>query len=114
MKTTPTSLAAKTLAKGDCGLFGWTPDQAREFIFYADETGGKFAVDGQVRILTSTDPFPAKSYVDAQGRPISITLGQAELMNGGMRYPAARIRSETDEGWERLTPVALVESCQPA
>ena len=33
--------------------------------------------------------------------------------DGGMRYPSARIVTMTDEGWERLQPVAMVRSCQP-
>jgi len=48
-------------------------------------------------------------------RIISVTLrlGEGEAMAGGRRFPQARIVTSTVEGWERLQPVAIVQSCQP-
>jgi hypothetical protein len=62
--------------------------------------------------LQATTAFPALAYLDAAGNSVTLRLGQGEVMNGGMRYPGARIVTVSAEGWERLQPVALVQGCQ--
>lgn len=106
-------LTAKSLVPGECGLFGWTADQARLFVFYADKKTARYAdPDGPVDLFAETS-FPAVSYKDPSGGLLELRLGQGEAMDGGTRYPKARIVTQTDEGWERLRPVAIVKSCQP-
>jgi hypothetical protein len=94
-------------------MFGWATGDTRDFIFYADEETARYAgLNGPIN-LTAQSVFPATKYTDPAGNPVTLRLGAGEIMEGGMRYPAARIVSLTDEGWERLHPVAIVRSCQP-
>ena len=107
-------LPTSKLAPGQCGMFGWATGDTRDFIFYADEETARYAgLNGSIN-LTAQSVFPATDYMDPSGNPVTLRLGAGEVMEGGMRYPAARIVSLTDEGWERLHPVAIVRSCQPA
>lgn len=102
------------LAPGQCGMFGWSTDAAREFIFYADETSARYdSFKGPID-LTAQTAFPSTDYQDMSGNSVTLRLGEGEVMNGGMRYPGARVVTLTDEGWERLHPVAIVRTCQPA
>ena len=106
-------LPTSELAPGQCGLFGWSTGDTRDFIFYADQNTARYdSFDGPIN-LTAQSGFPATDYTDPSGNPVTLRLGQGEAMSGGMRYPAARVVSMTDEGWERLHPVAIVETCQP-
>lgn len=106
-------LQSKSLAPGKCGLFGWTTDEARDFIFYADEKTARYAeAAGPIELMAETK-FPSLTYRDPANQPVELRLGAGELMSGGMRYPGARIVTQTEEGWERLRPVAIVKSCQP-
>ena len=106
-------LPTSKLNPGQCGLFGWSTDDAREFVFYADEKTARYAsLEGPVD-LNAQMPFPATDYVDSAGKTVTLRLGEGEIMSGGMRYPGARVVTSTDEGWERLHPVAIVKTCQP-
>lgn len=108
-----TGLPTSELKPGDCGLFGWSTDASRQFIFYADETAARYNSDaGPVDLIAQSD-FPATDYIDPSGRPVTLRLGEGEIMVGGMRYPKARLVSLNEEGWERLQPVAIVRTCQP-
>lgn len=106
-------LPTSELSPGQCGLFGWSTGETRKFIFYADENTARYdGLDGPVDLNAQT-PFPAINYVDSTGKAVTLRLGEGETMSGGMRYPGARIVTLTDEGWERLHPVAIVRTCQP-
>lgn len=106
-------LPTSQLDPGQCGLFGWSTDELRAFIFYADEKTARYAsLDGPVDLIAQSK-FPAMEYADTSGRIVTLRLGESESMNGGMRYPRARIVTMTEEGWERLHPVAIVKTCQP-
>ena len=108
-----TGLPTSELNPGECGLFGWSTDAARQFIFYADATSARYnSAAGPVDLIAQS-VFPATDYTDPSGRPVSLRLGEGETMVGGMRYPGARLVSTNDEGWERLQPVAIVRTCQP-
>jgi len=94
-------------------MFGWSTGETREFIFYADKSTARYdSLKGPVD-LTAQTPFPATDYEDKAGNTVTLRLGEGEAMNGGMRFPGARIVTLTDEGWERLHPVAIVRTCQP-
>ena len=102
-----------TLKPGECGLYGWSVDAKRDFIFFADENSARYnSVTGPAD-LNAQSAFPSLDYLDEAGRSVTLRLGSGEVMDGGMRYPSARIVTMTDEGWERLQPVAMVRSCQP-
>jgi hypothetical protein len=112
-QTTVSGASIETLKPGECGMFGWSTDRRRDFIFFADADSARFNGENGPIDLVAQAAFPALDYLDAEGRTVSLRLGDGEIMSGGMRYPGARIVTLTDEGWERLQPVALVRSCQP-
>ena len=107
-------LPTSELSPGQCGLFGWSTDETRSFIFYADEETARYAgPDGPIDLIAQS-AFPATDYTDPSGAVVTLRLGEGEAMSGGMRFPGARIATLTEEGWERLHPVAIVRSCQPS
>ena len=111
--TEMSGLPTSQLAPGQCGMFGWATGATREFIFYADQKTARYdSSDGPIK-LTTQSVFPATDYTDPSGNPVTLRLGEGEVMDGGMRYPGARVVTLTDEGWERLHPVAIVRTCQP-
>ena len=107
------SLERVELAPGECGMFGWTADEKRSFVFYADRETSKFVPEDQIVELSAQAAFPSLAYLDPFSRPVTINLGAGEQIIGGLRYPSSSIRSETDEGWERIIPVSIVRACQP-
>lgn len=120
--TTPEAAAPKAensdvpsskLNPGQCGLFGWSTDDRRDFVFYADEDSARYdGLDGPID-LTAQSAFPATEFTDPFGKVVSLRLGEGEAMTGGTRYPSARVVTLNDEGWERFHPVAVVKICQP-
>jgi len=107
------SIPPASLKPGECGLFGWSADASREFVFFADKKTARFkGSDGAVDLVAQAK-FPAVDYLDDVGNPVTLRLGQGEAMSGGRRFPQARIVTLTSEGWERLQPVAIIQSCQP-
>lgn len=111
--TETSGLPTSKLGAGECGLFGWSTDDKRDFIFYADEKTARYdGFEGPIDLFAQSS-FPAVDYKDASGKSVALRLGEGEVMSGGMRYPGARVVTLTDEGWERLHPVAIVKTCQP-
>lgn len=106
------TLDIQTLKAGECGIFGWTTDEKRSFVFYADEKTAKYAPNGAAIELTANEPFPSLTYTDPQGGPVTLKLGEGEPIVGGTRYTTAHIATKTQEGWDRIMPVAIVRSCQ--
>lgn len=102
------------LTPGQCGLFGWSTDETRSFIFYADEKIARYASEDGPTDLIAHSTFPATEYSDPAGETVSLRLGEGEAMVGGTRYPSARIATLTNEGWERLKPVAIIKTCKPS
>lgn len=106
------SLDIQTLKAGECAIFGWTTDEKRSFVFYADEDTAKYAPNGKAIKLTATEPFPSLNYTDPENGPVTLKLGQGEPIVGGTRYTLAQIATKTSDGWDRIMPVAIVRSCQ--
>lgn len=105
-------MSTPAIGHNGCAMYGWTKGEARDFIFFADETRARYdSVSGPVDLEADTS-FPALNYTDPAGKPVEVRLGAGEAMVGGTRFPNARIVTQTDEGWERLRPVAIVQSCQ--
>ena len=108
-----TGLPTSNLKPGQCALFGWSTDAQRQFIFYADETSARYKAAAGSVDLVAQSAFPSTDYIDPFGQPVTLRLGNSEAMNGGTRYPSARLVSLDEAGWERLQPVAIVKTCQP-
>jgi len=106
-------ISEAALKPGECGLFGWSTDASREFVFFADKKTARFKGPNGAVDLVAQAKFPAVDYVDGDGNAVTLRLGEGETMTGGRRFPQARIVTFTAEGWERLQPVAIVQSCQP-
>ena len=101
------TLPAQTLAPGECGLFGYSVGEPR-FVFFA--TGSRAAYlggDDAVLSLTPVGDFPAADY-----GPVSLALGRADDWVEGRRYPGARLTETLDEGFERVVPLVVVQTCQ--
>ena len=109
----PIDISSSSLKAGECGFFGWSPGAERKFIFFATEKTARFDGPNGPIDLVPQSQFPAIDYIDANGVPVALRLGEGELMSGGRRFPNARLVTTTDEGWERLQPVAIIQSCQP-
>lgn len=111
-ETAKLALDEKARGENTCAFYGWTTDEKRSFVFYADaETARYDTAEGPVDLVAET-AFPSLIYADPQGGRVELRLGEGEAMTDGSRFPRARIVTQTDEGWERLRPVALVQNCQ--
>ncbi len=94
-----------------CALYGWTTDNSRDFVFYSDETTARYdSVLGPVN-LSAQSAFPSLKYLDPSGDLVELRLGEGESMDGGKRYPMSQIVTQTEEGWDRFHPVAIVQTC---
>ena len=67
-------------------MFGWTADEKRSFVFYADRETSKFVPEDQIVELSAQAAFPSLAYLDPLGRPVTINLGVSEKIVGGLRY----------------------------
>ncbi len=118
-----TELAAQTLAPGACGLFLWTQDDPRRFVFFqeAGSPVAKLAIgDAPIEVKQTAQSgdifgqFMTKlTFADASGRTVRLSLQPGEELDGGQRVPAAQIATTNADGWEVFIPVSGVTACQP-
>lgn len=109
-------LTPRTLASGDCGLFVWKADQAKTFILYADEKNSAFYQNGLETVITpigENDIPTERSYIDSNGKSLSLSLREAQTFQESTRYKSGHITSVDTNGWEKVTPVVGLFSCQP-
>ena len=100
------TLSPQTLGDGECGLFGWDGTGATRFVFFAKDRSALYA-DGQaIRTLDAQGPFPATDYGSVQ-----IVLGPAEALIDGVRYPQARLTEVLEDGFTRIQPLVMLETC---
>ncbi|MFB9375231.1 hypothetical protein ACFFUB_14800 [Algimonas porphyrae] len=100
-------LPPQTLAAGECGLFGWDAVAATRFVFFA-KGGAALYADGQsIRSMRSEGAFPATDY-----GPVQIELGPPDALIDGVRYPEARLTALMDDGYTRVQPLVMLESCR--
>lgn len=107
-------VSESSLKPGECGLYGWSTDSRRDFIFFADKDTARYNGPTGPVDLAAQSAFPSLNYIDEAGNPVSLRLGEGETMAGGMRFPSARIVTTSEDGWERLQPVALIQGCPGA
>jgi len=101
-------LGSQSLAPGECGLFGWSAADAPEFVFFAAPGRALYyAGDGETRTLSPQGPFPSMNYGDYK-----LTLGQGEPMVEGTRYASARMTETLPDGFTRVRPLVILQSCQ--
>jgi hypothetical protein len=101
-------LPAQTLAPGECGLFGWDTSTRPTFVFFATANRALYLPsDGVTETLTPVGPFPSADYGS-----LKLTLGAAEQLIAGTRYPQARVTQVLDDGFTRVRPLVILRSCQ--
>jgi len=117
------SLPAQTLEPGTCGLFLWSRDEPRHFVFFhvAGTDTAQVVFDGREQTMEiesqSGDIFgqflTQMTLRSEDSRPVSLTLSPGEEIDGGRRVPLARMISQDDQGWEIITPLTGLTACQP-
>ena len=103
--TTRAELGPQRLAPGECGLFGW--DRLSRFAFFATEDRGLFANGKDIVELVPEGGFPASDY-----GAVGLSLGTPEPLEDGTRYRFARLKTMQPDGFERVMPLVVIQTCQ--
>jgi len=116
-------LPAQTLAPGACGLFLWTRDEPRHFVFFFPAGGAKAraVLNGQqteLNVVSQGGEVFAQFMTEMKmttpsNLSVSLSLQPGEQIEGGRRVPSARMISQNAEGWEVITPLSGTTACQP-
>ena len=99
------ALGPQTLAPNQCGLFGW--DNTTTFVFFATADRGLYAGQRGIVELRPGGDFPASDY-----GPVALELGSPDTMIDGTRYPYARVTEELEDGFTRVRPLVVLQTCQ--
>lgn len=128
-KTTPTAestkagdLSARQMGVGECGLFVWTADEARNFILFsqAGRFRGAWASDKgeeSLRIIDQDGNSSQRQYTDtvfqtSNGDKLSLSLRRSQSITGGTRYKAGTLTQTSDAGWDKVIPVVGLSACR--
>jgi len=115
------SLAPRDLSPGECGLFVWAGEARRFLLFTQNGTRAVLAKDGAEITLTpqpaniSGDLYgqiPVQNFTDANGTDYALALTGEDAIEGGLRYRSGTWRYKDAAGWDVLTPVYGLSSCQ--
>lgn len=103
------SLPAQTLAPGACGLFGWDISIRPSFVFFATAERALYlsGEGSSPELLIPKEPFPSSDY-----GTLKLILGEAEPLVEGTRYAQARVSQVLDDGFTRVRPLVILQSCQ--
>jgi len=114
-------LAPRDLTQGECGVFVWTSDAARKFIFFSQATnpvGVWWSEKGEIQIQrtasdgpTSFEQSPEQSFILPDGGSLKVTLSEPEDVDNGTRFKSGTIAKTTADGWEKVIPVFGVAAC---
>lgn len=114
-------LAPRNLNNGECGIFVWTADIAKRFIFFsqADKpTASWWSKDGEIEItrrasdgISAFDQLPAQNFDIPSGGRLKVTLFDPEDVDNGTRYKSGAITQTTIDGWEKVVPVIGMSAC---
>jgi len=117
------SLPAQTLAPGACGLFLWTREEPRHFVFFfpVGSAKARAILNGQqteLSVISQGGEVFAQFMTEMKmttpaNLPVSLSLQPGEQIEGGRRVPSARMISLNSEGWEVITPLSGTTACQP-
>ena len=103
-----TGLPSQSLADGECGLFGWDTANPPQFVFFATADRAVYlSGEGATQRLTPEGPFPSTRYGS-----LTLTLGAAEPLIEGTRYAQARVRELVEDGFTRVRPLVILQSCE--
>ena len=114
-------LSPRDLTQGECGIFVWTSDAARRFIFFSQATNpiaNWWSPDGEIQInrissdgLTSFEQSPVQNYNLPDGGTLKLTLSDPEEVDNGTRFKSGTIAQTGADGWEKVMPVFGVAAC---
>ena len=93
----------------------WKADQAKTFILYTDQDSAALYRNGAEEALSLglTLGSTERTYVDANGQSLSLSLFEPQDTEQGTRYKSGRLESKDQNGWDVVTPVVGLYSCQP-
>lgn len=107
-------LSPRNLSAGECGLFVWEANQAKTFILYADKVSVAYYNEGAelalTRVLNANDSTELE-FVGPNGQNISLSLLDAQSFQKSTRYRSGRLASRDSSGWDIVTPVVGLYSC---
>ena len=110
-------ISAKTLAAGECGLYVWTADAAKQFTLFASPHEIIFFNNGDtislIEVDASTRQAGSREFLNPEGKTLQLTLLSPQDFDGGTRYKAGRLTSLSDDGWEKVVPIVGLYACQP-
>jgi len=98
-------LKPRTLLPGDCGLFVWKADSTKTFILYADQNTAVLYRDGK----ESDD----RKFIDSNGKSLTLSLLNPQAIEGSTRYKSGRLIGSDANGWDIVTPIVGIFTCQP-
>jgi hypothetical protein len=117
------NLPAQDLAAGECALFLWTQGSPRRFIYFSragSQTAETMLSETQQTVAlvrqggTLFGQFMTEmDYASIEGETISLRITPGDLVDGGQKISAGRIKLLNDGGWETVIPVTGLRACQP-
>lgn len=120
--TSNNRLSARSLGAGECGLFVWTADEAKQFILFSQsnrQTGVWFNETEEIELNIQNQSgniwqqqHDIIAYKDVDGAPIELRLKEAQAIRNGTRFKAGLLKHTSSEGWEVVTPVVGLATCQ--
>ncbi len=130
VETTPTAPASVTkirltpvdLGIGECGLFVWSIDDDRRFILFSTSAtqSGRWLNDGQevsLNILeesgtVANGQYPNVVFESDDGQKLELGLKSPQVITDGTRFKAGALKSESEDGWLHIVPVAALSTCK--
>lgn len=109
-------LSARKLGPGECGLYVWKADSAKNFILFSSQSESALFEDEAELALTRSSAGKTATditFTDEAGQERALSLLDAEEIEGGIRYKAGRLVSRTSDGWEKVVPIVGLYACQP-
>lgn len=114
-------LAPRNLNTGECGIFVWTADTARRFVFFSQmdsATASWWDNDGEIEIpqiasnsQATLGQAPDQTYQLPNGGQLKLQLSDPEEVDNGTRYRTGAIAQTAADGWEKVIPVSGIAAC---
>ncbi|MCF6275405.1 MAG: hypothetical protein L3J05_06550 [Robiginitomaculum sp.] len=115
-------LAAQELQAGECGVFFWTDNFPRTFVFFQKQGSAEakyYAGEAEITLSTNQN---TNNMDDAPGLDIAYSHDEyiafhvkgdfADRLEGGRRITNARIKAQKPGAWEAIQPVSGVYVCR--
>ena len=104
-------LSGRTLDEGECALFVWTRDAARDLILFssADEAA-LWTYKGENPFEPTDTPLAPEQSFEVDGIPYRLELGRGEPFGVGTRYSGGALRSVVED-WDVVQPVLGLTAC---